>query len=91
MLPFALLVLVFLLLLFKFINSGTQADVDGSKQVVRCGQGSEPYEIKKGETCWQVAQTCGLGLDELLALEGNEEIECENLAIGQGICVPVSE
>ncbi|KAF2001798.1 carbohydrate-binding module family 50 protein [Amniculicola lignicola CBS 123094] len=93
MLPFALLVLVVLFLVFRFVDSsskdiGKGNDADGKIQV-HCAQGYAPLQINKGDTCWGVAEGCGLGVDELLGLEGNERVECERLRVGQEICVPV--
>jgi hypothetical protein len=85
MLPFALLVLVSLLLLFRFINGGSEAD-DGPQ--VQCGQGAAAIQVKEGETCWEIGKAHGLGVEELLALTGNEGVECEKLRPGQSICVP---
>ncbi|KAF1937810.1 hypothetical protein EJ02DRAFT_505768 [Clathrospora elynae] len=88
MLPFALLVLVFLILLFKFVDRRDADDAfDG--QIVDCGQGSHQVQIKAGDTCWAIAQGCGLGVEELLGLGGNEGVDCGELRVGMGICVPV--
>ncbi|KAF1834795.1 hypothetical protein BDW02DRAFT_497582 [Decorospora gaudefroyi] len=87
MLPFALLVLVFLMLVFKLLY---RPETDhGDRQVVDCAQGSHEIQIAHGDTCWEVAQRLGLGVKELLGLHGNELIDCDALRIGQGICVPM--
>jgi hypothetical protein len=93
MLPFALLVLAFLLVMFKVLNGGLggwwQSAADGhDSQVVHCAQGSLQFQVEKGDTCWAVAERYSLGVDDLLAMDGNEKVECERLRIGQGICVP---
>ncbi|KAF2118069.1 hypothetical protein BDV96DRAFT_408008 [Lophiotrema nucula] len=89
MLPFALLVLVVLLLFFKFLNSGTSAsDSDHGKQVIHCGEGAHAIQVQKGDTCWAIAETYRLGVEELLALEGNAGVDCKALGVGQGVCVP---
>ncbi|KAF2183208.1 carbohydrate-binding module family 50 protein [Zopfia rhizophila CBS 207.26] len=85
MLPFALLVLVFMLLLFKFINGGAGAD---DKVQVHCAESYTAYEIRKGDTCWGVAKAYGLGVDDLLELKGNEGVDCDKLGVGQQVCVP---
>jgi hypothetical protein len=97
MLPFALLVLIFLLLVFKLLysypssssnnNDGTGAD-DGSRQLTHCGEGSHQIQIQQGDTCWSVAEGCGVGVNELLALKGNDGLECGMLRVGEGVCVP---
>lgn len=86
MLPFALLVLVFMFLLFKLVGGGAWAD-GAPKQVLDCGQGSHQIEVDKGDTCWEIARDHGLGVEDLLALRGNERVVCERLRIGMGICV----
>lgn len=85
MLPFALLVLVFLLLMFRMLNGGS---ADDGRLQVHCSEGTHEIHVKDRETCWQIATTHGLGVDELLGLEGNKEIDCGALKIGQAMCVP---
>lgn len=89
MLPFALLVFVFLILVFKFINR-SESD-SGNSQMVDCGEGSHQIQISSGDTCWQIGQEHSLGVDELLKLQGNELIDCDNLRVGQAMCVPNKE
>ncbi|KAF1958510.1 hypothetical protein CC80DRAFT_546740 [Byssothecium circinans] len=90
MLPFALLVLVFLLLLFKFLGSagGGAGEADEKKTQVQCQEGFQRVEVQAGDTCWGVAQTYGVGVDELLGFAGNEGVECEKLDVGDLFCVP---
>ncbi|KAF2249247.1 carbohydrate-binding module family 50 protein [Trematosphaeria pertusa] len=85
MLPFALLVVVFLLLLFRFINGGS---TDEAASQVYCAQGDRKIQVKKGDTCWEIGKAYGVGVDELLQLEGNEHVDCERLNVGQRMCVP---
>lgn len=86
MLPFALLVLVALLLLFKFLYGGAEAD--GDRQI-HCAQGATAVQVKKGDTCWAIGKAHGLDVEELTALEGNKGVDCERLRVGQDICVPL--
>lgn len=86
MLPFALLVIVFMFLLFKLIGLGMWAD-GNAKQVLDCGEGSHQIEVAKGDTCWKLAEECGLGVEELLGMRGNEGVVCDELRIGMGMCV----
>jgi hypothetical protein len=89
-LPFALLVLVSMLLLFRLVNGGfgwTSAD-DADMQVLDCGQGGRQVQVERGDSCWKIASDEGLGVEELLGLEGNGGVDCDVLRIGQGICVP---
>jgi hypothetical protein len=94
MLPFALLVFVFLLLVFKATNGDfgggpdkMRAD-DGVAQIMDCHDGSSQIQIEAGDTCWAIAQEHTVGVADLLALAGNEEVDCDRLSIGQGLCVP---
>jgi hypothetical protein len=86
MLPFALLVLVSLLLLFRYINGGSGAD---RTPQVHCGQGADSIQVKKGETCWEIAEAHGMAVADLLALEGNKGVDCDKLQVGQSVCVSV--
>ncbi|CAO2653378.1 Nn.00g027890.m01.CDS01 [Neocucurbitaria sp. VM-36] len=88
MLPFALLIFVFLILLFKLINRPLSDH--GDQKAIACAEGSHQVQIRKGDTCWAIAEKCGLGVDELLSLGGNEKVDCDSLGIGQRICVPES-
>ena len=90
MLPFALLVLVFMFLLFKLVDGGLRwTSADGrDTQVLDCRQGSHQTQVAKGDTCWEIAEEYGVGVEELLGLQGNQGVECERLRVGQGICVP---
>lgn len=85
-LPFALLVLVFLLLVFRFLGgAGAHADLGAQ---AKCAQGDSSIQVVKKDTCYEIAKAHGLGVDELLGLEGNEDVDCDHLMIGQKICVP---
>jgi hypothetical protein len=86
MLPFALLVFVFLILLFKLLYRSD--GVDGDYGGVECGEGGSMVKVQRGDTCWEIAQGYGVGVNELLKLRGNEGIDCDKLRVGQGICVP---
>lgn len=86
MLPFALLVLVFLLLLFRFLNGGS---ADDPAPQIHCVEGAHPIQIKKGDTCYEIGKAHGVGVDELLQIGGNEGVDCDHLKIGHMLCVPV--
>jgi hypothetical protein len=88
MLPFALLVLVFLLLMFRFLGGAGGAQADRGRPQVQCVEGTVAVHIAEGQTCWEIAEAHGVGVEELLQLKGNEGLDCDKLAIGQGICVP---
>lgn len=87
MLPFALLVLSVLFLLFKFVNHGTSSADD--KVQIHCAEGAHKIQIQKGDTCFTIAQSYSVGLEELQFMEGNRDVRCgERLKIGSSICVP---
>jgi hypothetical protein len=89
MLPFALLVFVFLLVVFRVVNGSFWGAANhGDTQVLDCSEGSRQVQIKKGDTCWKIAEGHRLGVEELLGMEGNGKVDCDRLRIGQGICVP---
>jgi hypothetical protein len=98
MLPFALLIFVFLLLVFRGFNGGfgfggggsdkMRAD-HGISQILDCHNGNRQIQIEKGDTCWTIAEGHSLGVDELLELQRNADVDCDQLRIGQGMCVPV--
>ncbi|KAI1755456.1 carbohydrate-binding module family 50 protein [Xylaria castorea] len=80
-----LLVGVFLLVVIWFISRGSK----GNPEVVRsCGEDGTPYEIKAGDTCWAIAEASSVDVDVLL--ESNEGLDCDNLSVGETICVPTS-
>ncbi|KAI1426987.1 carbohydrate-binding module family 50 protein [Xylaria sp. FL1777] len=80
-----LLVGLFLLVVIWFISGGSK----GSTEVVRdCGDDATPYKIKAGDTCWAVAEAKSVSLDALL--EMNEGLDCDQLSIGETICVPTA-
>jgi LysM repeat protein len=95
MLPFALLIFVFLLVVFRVVNGGfgfgggsdkSLAD-QAAAQADTCHSGSQ-LQVEKGDTCWAIAEDYGLTVDELLRIRGNDEVDCNRLRVGQGICVP---
>ncbi|CAO1943402.1 unnamed protein product [Urochloa humidicola] len=45
----------------------------------------KPYGIKEHETCFAVSQTTGLSLKKFLRF--NPNINCNNLFIGQWVCL----
>ncbi|KAF2680383.1 carbohydrate-binding module family 50 protein [Lentithecium fluviatile CBS 122367] len=85
-LPFALLVLVFLLLLFRYLgNAGAHADLG---EQAKCAEGDTWVQVVEKDTCFDIGKKNGLGVEELLGIEGNEGVDCDHLRIGQKICVP---
>lgn len=88
MLPFALIILVFLILVFKLLYAGDAESLTPAKESLDCHQGSHEVPIKQGDTCWAIAQTSHVTVEELLELQGNAHVDCDRLVPGKGICVP---
>jgi len=87
--PFALIVLVVLFLMFRLLHrSGGGGASGGGVEGVNCGEGYQRVEIRPGDTCWAIAKVRGVRVEELLRIQGNEGLQCERLRIGQGVCVP---
>jgi hypothetical protein len=88
-LPFALLIFVSMMLLFKLVNRGGGDGADhGTQQVIDCAEGSHQIQVHKGDTCWAIGQRYSLDVRDLLELSGNERVDCNSLGVGQAICVP---
>lgn len=88
MLPFALLAVVFLLLMFRLLGGAGESQADRGVPQIHCAEGTAAIQIKEGQTCWEIGEAYGVGVEGLLKLAGNEGVDCDKLAIGQGICVP---
>ncbi|KAI0191536.1 LysM domain-containing protein [Xylaria flabelliformis] len=81
-----LLVGVFLLVVIWFIS---RASKGSPEEVVRsCDADATPYDIKAGDTCWAIAETGSISVDDLL--KSNEDLDCDHLSVGETICVPAS-
>ncbi|MEW6181768.1 MAG: LysM domain-containing protein [Bacillota bacterium] len=52
-----------------------------------CPAGTTPYIIRAGDTCFSLAQRFGTSVAAILA--ANPGLNCDNLQIGQTICIPV--
>lgn len=72
LLPFFLIVAVVLLVLVKFIYSGSST---------HCKHGE--YTISKGDTCWGIAMSQHVPLDQL-----QQSLPCNALIPGTRICLP---
>lgn len=88
MLPFALLAIVFLLVLFRMLGNAGGSQADRGLPQVHCAEDTASVPVKEGQTCWEIAEAYGVGVEGLLKLKGNEGVDCDKLAIGQSICVP---
>lgn len=79
--PWFVIVAVVLLLLFRYINSSTQAPLE-------CGEGMENYVVAKGDSCWKIANDRGWSVEGLR--EANGGLDCEKLVPGDQLCVQVA-
>ena len=82
-----LIATVLLLVVWLVIGAG-----ENKARGYGCGTG-EQYVIKKGETCWDVAMKFGIDVGDLWkpSSEGKAAVECDQLRVGQSICVTVNE
>jgi hypothetical protein len=86
--PFMLLIATVLLLVLWLVIGASENKARG----YGCGAG-EQYVIKKGETCWDVAMKFGMEVRDLWkpGSEGKAAVECDQLRVGQSICVIANE
>lgn len=77
--PFALLVGVVLLLAIFYLPSGRVARI-------HCAEGLDRYVVKAGDTCWDLAESNGLTVDEMVRL--NPQLDCNSLVPREQICLP---
>ncbi|KAI0706016.1 hypothetical protein C8T65DRAFT_652470 [Cerioporus squamosus] len=82
-LPFFLMIAVFLLLVFRLVHSSTPSR---PPEAVLCPGSSEVYHVSRGDTCWDLAQARGCSVDDILTF--NSDLRCESLRPGQAICLP---
>lgn len=85
LLNFGLILGVFFLVLIWFLG---RSSGEHSAPAVQCPLGSAPYSIRRGDTCWALAKSHEITLDELISL--NDGIECQNLSVGKSICLPAA-
>jgi LysM repeat protein len=83
LLPFFLLVSVFLLALFRFLGRAA------TPTPLVCAGNSVRYLVNPGDSCWAIANDHGVSVADLVRL--NQGVKCSLLQAGSEICVPVSE
>ncbi|CAL4947106.1 unnamed protein product [Urochloa decumbens] len=71
-----------LVIAFLLVATVTLADAAPPASQLIC---KKAYGIKERETCFAVAQTTGLPLKKFLRF--NPNINCDNLFIGQWVCL----
>jgi hypothetical protein len=77
MAPFFLAVVVILLLVWYWF---------GPTIGFRCDEGLQPYRIKRGDTCWEIAKEWATTIGELTRV--NRGLSCDSLKPGTEICLP---
>ena len=80
------MVVVVLLLIFRVVSSSLSQD---SAEAAHCTTPALPYQIKAGDTCWDISRQNALSLDDLLS--ENPGLACEKLVPGQYICLAPSK
>ncbi|KAK7923417.1 LysM domain-containing protein [Apiospora marii] len=92
LLNFFMIIGLFLLGVFWFLHktvgSGSGNEGAPAPAVPQCAAGAHTYSIKKGDTCWGIADRRGLEVDDILG--ENKGLDCDNLEIGDLICVPTT-
>jgi hypothetical protein len=92
--PFGLLVILVLLLLFRFLDGGSNTaggiptDSDstaGTIGIHKCGQGQAAHVVKKDDTCWDIRKVFHMTEEELFDI--NDGLDCDALQIGHVVCV----
>ncbi|KAI5120839.1 hypothetical protein M0805_007026 [Coniferiporia weirii] len=83
LLPFFLIIIVFLLLVFRLSPSVLNT------RPFSCVEHGRPYTIRSGDTCWSISKEYGTTLDNLRTI--NPGVDCSALRPGQHLCVPVDD
>lgn len=84
-LPFLLLVIVFLLM----VIAPPWKHNFGFGSSAKCETGTIKHEVRSGETCYELSKKYSTTLEELKKV--NPKLKCDNLQIGEGICVPAAD
>ncbi|KAK8095736.1 peptidoglycan-binding LysM domain-containingprotein [Apiospora kogelbergensis] len=95
LLNFFMIIGLFLIGVFWFLHKtvGTGSGSEGGSGsggdvVLKCSADAHTYRVQRGDTCWDIAQGRGLEVDDIL--KENKGLECNNLEIGDLICVPTT-
>ncbi|KAF8586974.1 carbohydrate-binding module family 50 protein [Ramaria rubella] len=88
LLPFLLLVGVFLLFVLRFIVGHDAPIAPPHKRMCASGPNATKYHVKDGDSCWEIAQSHGTTVDALLNVTLNPGLECDRLRPGDVLCMP---
>jgi len=81
--PFLLLICAFLLGVYLLV--GGRLWFSGGTKSIECAPGQRLYQIKNGDTCWDISESLKMSLQQLESM--NSDMDCEMLKVGQNICV----
>jgi len=84
--PFLMMVIVALLLVLRLVAPHTH---DEDPVVTLCSGFSHAYRIEAGDTCWDIAHSRGLSVNDLLDV--NPGLDCKLLTPSEIICLPESK
>ena len=82
--PFLLIVCLVPLFVFRMLGGWSSGS---GSAVAPCSVGSEAVVVRSGDTCWDIAQKYGVGLDDLKGPGEDFELDCKALNVGDRICV----
>lgn len=82
LLNFFLIIGLFLLAVFYFMGVSFSG---GGTTKPMCGEGQAEYEVRRGDTCWAIAETRGMSVQELTGL--NPGVDCDKLGVGSVLCL----
>lgn len=83
LLNFGVIIGVTLLFLIWFLRRSAASDESPS---IECPLGTGAYTVKRGDTCWDLGESRGISVDDIL--EKNPGLDCEKLRGGMNICLP---
>ena len=86
-LNFMMLIGLCLFGMFWFFHSaGGGTPAEEGMPLPNCPDTTTPYWIKSGDTCWEIAKSHSISVDDLL--KENVEISCDALKPEHRICLP---
>lgn len=86
--PFVLLILVFLLFVWRFIVGHSAPIPRSQERMCLGGPHAAKHNVKVGDTCWGIAQFYNTSVYFLLNDTLNPGLECEHLKPGDVVCLP---
>jgi len=84
--PFLMMVFVALLLVLRLVAPHASSE---DPVVTMCSGYAHAYRVKEGDTCWDIAQSRGFVVQDIL--DANPGLECKLLTPTEIICLPDSK